>query len=50
MAIPFRLKDEAALNAVEQAIADTEKTHGGEIRVALEASLDPAELFRILGK
>ena len=37
--------DEAALVAIEQAITDTEKTHGGEIRVAIEASLDPGELF-----
>ena len=36
---------EAALSAIEQAIADTERTHGGEIRVALEASLEPGELF-----
>lgn len=41
-----RAFDEAALNAIEKAITDTEKTHGGEVRVALEASLDPAELFR----
>ena len=40
-----RAFDAAALVAIEQAIADTEKTHGGEIRVALEASLDPGELF-----
>lgn len=40
-----RAFDEAALSAIEKAIADTEKTHGGEIRVALEASLDPGELF-----
>nr|WP_298720201.1 TPM domain-containing protein [uncultured Steroidobacter sp.] len=43
-----RAFDEAALNAIEQAITDTERSHGGEIRVALEASLDPAELFREL--
>jgi uncharacterized membrane protein len=43
-----RVFDESALAAIEQAIADTEKTHGGEIRVALEASLEPAELFRDL--
>lgn len=41
-----RAFDEAALNAIEKAITDTEQTHGGEIRVALEASLEPAELFR----
>ena len=40
--------DEAALGAIEKAIADSEKTHGGEIRVALEPSLEPAELFRDL--
>ena len=40
-----RAFDEAALSAIEKAITDTEKTHGGEIRIALEASLDPAELF-----
>jgi uncharacterized membrane protein len=40
-----RAFDEAALSAIEKAITDTEKTHGGEIRVALEASLDPGELF-----
>lgn len=40
-----RAFDEAALSAIEQAISDSEKTHGGEIRVALEASLDPAELW-----
>jgi len=40
-----RAFDDAALAAIEKAITDTEKTHGGEIRVALEASLDPAELF-----
>lgn len=40
-----RAFDEAALNAIEKAITDTEKSHGGEVRIALEASLDPAELF-----
>ena len=40
-----RAFDAAALSAIERAITDTEKTHGGEIRIALEASLDPAELF-----
>lgn len=40
-----RAFDESALIAIEKAIADTETTHGGEIRVALEASLEPAELF-----
>lgn len=40
-----RAFDAAALAAIEQAIADTEKAHSGEVRIALEASLDPAELF-----
>ncbi|MFC4311055.1 TPM domain-containing protein [Steroidobacter flavus] len=40
-----RAFDEAALNDIEKAITDTEKTHGGEIRIALEASLEPSELF-----
>lgn len=40
-----RAFDDAALKAIEQAITDTEKTHGGEIRVALEASLETGELF-----
>lgn len=40
-----RAFDAAALSAIERAITDTEKTHGGEVRIALEASLDPAELF-----
>lgn len=43
-----RAFDEAALTAIEKAIADTEKTHGGEIRVVFEAGLDPADLFRDL--
>lgn len=41
-----RAFDESALAAIEKAIAETEQTHGGEIRVALEAALEPAELFR----
>lgn len=40
-----RAFDEGALSAVEKAITDSERSHGGEIRIALEASLDPAELF-----
>jgi uncharacterized membrane protein len=43
-----RAFDESGLAAIEKAITDTEKTHGGEIRVALEAGLEPAELFRDL--
>jgi uncharacterized membrane protein len=34
----------AALDAIEQAVAAAERTHGGEIRVAIENSLSPAEL------
>ena len=40
-----RAFDAAALSSIEQAITDSEKTHGGEVRIALEASLEPAELF-----
>jgi hypothetical protein len=40
-----RAFDELALSAIEQAIGETERAHGGEIRIALEANLDPAELF-----
>jgi uncharacterized membrane protein len=40
-----RVFDEAALLAVEQAIATTERTHGGEIRFAIEGNLTPAELW-----
>ena len=31
---------------IESAIAEGEKRHGGEIRFAVEAALDPAELWR----
>lgn len=37
--------DAAALSAIESAITDTEKTHGGEVRIAFEANLEPAQLF-----
>lgn len=35
-----------ALRQIEQAIADSERTHGGEIRVALESHLGALELLR----
>lgn len=35
-----------AFARIEQAIRDSERTHGGEIRFAVEAALDPAELWR----
>jgi hypothetical protein len=38
--------DGATLTAVEEAIATTEKTHGGEIRFAVEGSLGAADLWR----
>ena len=34
----------ATLQAIEQAITDTERAHGGEIRFAVEASREPARL------
>jgi uncharacterized membrane protein len=41
-----RAFDAATLQAIEQAIADTERSHGGEIRFAIEASANPIELMR----
>jgi uncharacterized membrane protein len=41
-----RAFDAATLQAIEQAIADTERSHGGEIRVAVEASASPLDLMR----
>jgi uncharacterized membrane protein len=41
-----RIFNDDALKAIEAAIADTERTHGGEIRFAVEANLSPAELLR----
>jgi uncharacterized membrane protein len=41
-----RAFDEATLQAIEQAIADTERSHGGEIRFAVEASSNPFEVMR----
>jgi uncharacterized membrane protein len=35
-----------ALSRIEQAIAGSEKRHGGEIRFAVEAALEPLALFR----
>lgn len=35
-----------AFAKIEAAIRDSEKTHAGEIRFAVEAALDPAELWR----
>ena len=34
------------LTAIEAAIADSERTHGGEIRFAIESALDPPDLWR----
>ena len=36
----------AALSAIEAAIAQSERRHSGEIRVAIEASLEPVEALR----
>ena len=41
-----RVFDAATLDAVESSIADCEKSHGGELRFAIESSLEPAELMR----
>jgi len=41
-----RAFDAATLQAIEQAIADTERGHGGEIRFAVEASRGPIDLMR----
>jgi uncharacterized membrane protein len=37
---------ESALNDIEAAIATTERTHGGEIRFAVEGNLSAPELWR----
>jgi uncharacterized membrane protein len=36
----------AAMSAIESAIRESEKRHDGEIRFAVEAALDPAQLWR----
>jgi uncharacterized membrane protein len=41
-----RVFDDAALQEIEQAVAASELRHGGEIRIAVEANLSPAELLR----
>jgi uncharacterized membrane protein len=41
-----RAFDAATLQAIEQAITDAERTHGGEIRFAVEASVSPLHLMR----
>lgn len=41
-----RAFDEAALQAIERAIAESESKHGGEIRFAIEANLNAYELLR----
>ncbi len=40
-----RVFNEQALQAIEQAISDTERMHGGEIRFAVENHLDFQELW-----
>jgi uncharacterized membrane protein len=34
-----------SLAAIQQAIAESERTHGGEIRVAIEGALEPREIW-----
>lgn len=41
-----RAFDADALTAIEQAITESERAHGGEIRIAIEASLHPLEVMR----
>jgi uncharacterized membrane protein len=41
-----RVFNDDALRAIETAIGETERTHGGEIRFAVEANLSAAELLR----
>ena len=41
-----RVFDAPTLAAIEQAISDTERSHGGEIRFAVEASANPLHLMR----
>ena len=41
-----RAFDAATLQAIEQAIADTERSHGGEIRFAVEANVNPLDVMR----
>jgi uncharacterized membrane protein len=41
-----RVFDDETLRAIEATIAETEQTHGGEIRFGVEANLSPAELLR----
>ena len=38
--------DAPALQAIESAIADSELRHGGEIRIAVEATLSPVQALR----
>jgi uncharacterized membrane protein YgcG len=41
-----RVFDNETLKAIEETIAEGERTHGGEIRFAVEANLSAAELLR----
>ncbi len=41
-----RVFDPAGLQSIERAIAESESKHGGEIRIAIEASLSAYELLR----
>lgn len=41
-----RAFDQPALAAIEAAIAESERAHGGEIRIAIENSLSAVELIR----
>lgn len=36
----------SSLSSIEKSIGESEERHGGEIRFAVEAALDPVEIFR----
>ena len=40
-----RVFPESALSAIEAAVAETELTHSGEVRVAIESALEPGDVW-----
>ena len=44
--VALRPFSSAALDRIEQAIGTSERRHGGELRLALEANLNPLEVLR----
>ena len=49
LAHPDAFPEEHSLDAIEQAIARAESTHGGEIRFAVETALTPAHIWHDVG-